>query len=271
MPNVPYGENIAKWGELARAIRQQAALVKLFENDGIKDSEIRDIDTTEQEAEAADRLQLDATQALQGITKDLIIEKDVVIALFGELKRKAANAISDLEEANQASAAQTLKDIDFSSAAIPKIKGQPQDEEENEETVKAGAPEGNAPSEEGEEEEVESPTAQRESKSQKAIALAARRVANHLETKDTVLKALYERKMPTDFLKTLKEKSERIVQLRNDKALALANQKSATKAEHDATQRHIKARGKVEPTATTLAKKNAALKALMVLHLNRKS
>ena len=270
MPNVPYGENIAKWGELARAINKQDALVKLFEEDGIRASEIKAVDITEQEAEAADRLQREAVQAVQSIGKELVIEKDALVALFVEFKRKAANAIDDLEETKQLSHAQALKDIDFSSAATPKIKGEAEEELEEEVAI-AEATDSSAVSEEDSEEEPESPVAQRESKSQKAIALAARRLANYLENKEAILKALFERKLSTDFIKTLKEKSEHITQLRNDKALALGRKKAATNDEHEATQRHIKARSKVEPTATSLAKKSEELRALMALHLGRKS
>lgn len=276
MSNVPYGENITKWGELARAILKQPELISLFISDGIKEEEIKAIDTTEQEAERADRAQREASQMMQRLTAELSKEKDALISLFGELKRKAANAIGDLEDANHKADAQMLSDIDFSSTAAPKIKGESYEDDEDgleaskkvvKEVVAEGQenPEGVAQAE-GE----ESAAVQRESKSQRAIALAARRLANYLAGKDKILAALYGRKMPSDFLKTLKEKSDRMGELRNERAIALGKKKGATRAEYEATAKHIKARGKVEPTATILAKKNEALKALMSLHLGRK-
>jgi hypothetical protein len=77
--------------------------------------------------------------------------------------------------------------------------------------------------------------------------------------------------MPENFVEELKAKGVELGELRDQRTLALAKQKEATRAEHQAVQEHMAARKKVEPTATELSRKNRALDALLVEHLGRKS
>lgn len=285
MKKLPYNAEIAKWGRFARALLKHDTLVQLFVKKGIFPGEIEKVSTTELTAEAADRAQADAYRELGLITDKIQKVKAGLLELFSDLRLRFPNVANDLEKEGDAKGAEDIRKVKFSVRAIPRVpkegaqeNGENEEADENEDALDALEAESEETEESDEEkplpaedEEAKKAVEDRESRAQEVLASCAQRLARFLAEKPNITQALVNRMMPPDFVTSLNQKAEELLDLRDQRVMAIVKWKRATQTEYLAVAEHIKAKNVIEPTATKLASEDDEIDALMVEHLKRKS
>jgi hypothetical protein len=263
MTTYAYNKDISKWGDLADAILKKDDLVQLFDDEGIFKEELEEVSKTEKQAETADNNQNDATQQISELTPKVNAAVVVLLELFDKLRLKIPNVIDDLKKAKDLPNMKAASDLDFSHKTIPRLPKSAGDTAEETDEVVATL--------DGEAKEETEEVQEKRNNAQRAVSTVAKRLSTYLSTKPGLVAALKKRKMPDTFVEDFMSKGIELGELRDLRVLALAKQKEATRAEHQAVEEHMTARKKVEPTATKLSRTNRALDALLVEHLGRKS
>jgi hypothetical protein len=249
--NLAYNKDITKWGDLVRAIKKTPELLKLLDGEGIFESNLDAIDTSDTAARVADAAQKKAENDLAEITPKLAAKLEELTESFKGLKRRLPNAIDDLKDAGKTEAAKAALKLEFSKNANPRVP---------KEADNAAA----SPAEANPERAADT-----ESRAQKAVADAAIDLEGYLAHYPELVSALITRKAAPTFKDDLLQKGNELLALRNERVKLLAAKLDATAAEHEAVKRHIGERQKVDPTTTALAKTNRVLDGLLVTHLGR--
>lgn len=265
-----YRESIQRWGLFARSILSRSELVQVFVNEGIKESELERVSSTENAARLADQAQKDASQILTKDTQAIRKLAAEIKDLFAVLRLRAPNAAADLRAGGDEDSAKALLAIEFSPKAPPRVPATTEEDKEKEkEKQEASAPKEEKKKEE-DEEETEEVRETQESQAQKALATAAIRLEEYLRDKPSAVEALKARQAPATFMEDLKNKGNELIRLREERALALSSRKEATRAEYKAVKEHMEARKVIERTVNVLVTKNSDIDALAVEHLKRK-